>query len=139
MSVWFILLELMHMEWGLLWKALAWVNILGSAWLMNDVLLMEALEEYRTNSTLFFFFFFFSLIFTLSQILQVNCFELSGILKTLSYDMVVKGATFPSSEFLFGKDKADVWLGNRLYLAWWQEVLRDLLLTFNPWCFSVRV
>lgn len=77
---------------------------------MNDVLLMEALEEYRTNSTLFFFFFFFSLIFTLSQILQVNCFELSGILKMLSYDMVVKGATFPSSEFLFGKDKADVWL-----------------------------
>lgn len=99
---------------------------------MNDVLLMEALEEYRTNSTLFFFFFFFSLIFTLSKILQVNCFELSGILKMLSYDMVVKGATFPSSEFLFGKDKADVWLGNRLYLAWWQEVLRDLLLTFNP-------
>jgi len=45
---------------------------------------------------------------------------------------VVKGATFPSQEFLFGTDKADVWLGKRLYLAWWQEVPRDLLLTFNP-------
>lgn len=53
----------------------------------------------------------------------------------MSFDHSVQGATFPSHEFLFGTDKADVWLGIRLYLAWWQEVLRDLLLTFNPWCF----
>lgn len=58
MSVWFIILELMYVELELLQKALAGVNILANAtfaWLMNDVLVVWALEEHSTNDRVFFF------------------------------------------------------------------------------------
>ena len=93
---------------------------------MNDVLVVQGLEEQSTNSRIIFFNTYAFRDFTGKSLNRVE-FKKCCLLTT-----VVKGATFPSHEFLFGTDKADVWLGSRLYLAWWQEVLRDLLLTFNP-------
>lgn len=92
---------------------------------MNDVLVMQTLEEQSTNSRIIFLILTL-LDFTGKSLNRVE-FKKCGLLTA-----VVKGATFPSHEFLFGTDKADVWLGSRLYLAWWQEARRDLLLTFNP-------